>query len=103
MDFYEVNFTKTFNRDLNKIQDYISDEIGNPESAKRIVDSIMTKGYSLKLFPKALPIRIHTRNMDLRFTFVRRYTIVYFVDQKNRTVHLYRVLYSHQNILALFK
>ncbi len=91
-------------KDLVSIQRYISEELENPQAAKRIIHELRSAIEGLQLFPRrgrpldAL-IPVHT---EYRYLPCENYCIFYLEDEKN--VVVIRVLHQRQDYLrALFK
>ncbi|MGN1015187.1 MAG: type II toxin-antitoxin system RelE/ParE family toxin [Butyricicoccus sp.] len=67
---------------LTAIRNFIRDEYGNPKSAKRIIDAILSQCASLKQFPQsgtALSARFGI-DTDIRYLVCEGYMIFYRIE-----------------------
>lgn len=90
--------------DLKQIKAYISNELGNPNSALKIVKNIMERYSKLTEFPNmgvTLSNLIDIKT-NFRYLICDTYIVFYKVDQEY--VSIYRILSSRQDyIRVLFK
>lgn len=98
---YRIEYESGFVKSLADIEDYISRELGNPVASRRLVEDIIKHCKMLRIFPKGSAVRMRIRGKELRFTYVRSYTIVFSVDDESRTVMVHMVQYSRSDIEAL--
>ncbi len=99
----DVVVSKLARKDLLATRDYIRDELGNPEAARRIMQALKQGMASLGGMPeRGKPLdallAVHT---EYRFLAVENYRIFYLCD--GRTVEVIRVLHTRQDFMrALF-
>ena len=99
----KVAVSREARKDLVNIRRYISEELENPQAAKRIIHELRSAIEGLQLFPrrgKSLDalISVHT---EYRYLPCENYCIFYLEDEEN--VVIVRVLHQRQDYLhALF-
>lgn len=98
MEEFKVIIEQTAEKDLISILSYISDTLKEPANAKRIYLSIKEQVLSLNILPfrYALISEKPYTQMGIRKIPVENYTAFYFVDDKNKTVHVFRILYNRR-------
>jgi addiction module RelE/StbE family toxin len=88
-------------KDLKAIRQYISVELDNPTSARKIVTGIIEAYEKLQDFPllgTSLSSKIDV-NTDYRFLVCGNYLIFYKSD--NEYVSIYRILYAKRDYLNI--
>lgn len=98
MEKYKVIFEPRAVSDLNGIVKYISEVLKEPEIAKRIYSSIKKQIFSLDTMPYRCKLVDDEPfcKMGIRKLPVENYTAFYFVDEKSKTVHIFRILYNRR-------
>ena len=94
MHRYKVNFTPEANEDLLDIYTYIYRDLGNPVSAEKIIAKICKKCEDLMHFPKQGAVKIIFGNEQTRVVHSGKYTIIYYVEEGTKTVHIRAIKYS---------
>ena len=98
MEEYKVIIDSNAEKDLISILSYISNSLKEPQIAKRIFQSIRKQVLSLN----KLPYRFEVINeepyasMGIRKIPVENYTAFYCIDEENKTVHVFRILYNRR-------
>ncbi len=99
MNKYFVEITDAAQSDLKEIVSYISIELKNPTSAKRMLINFKDNIFSLEKMPKK-----HNFVNDevlssrgIRRFLVDNYMIFYVVDESKNKVTIIRVLYSRRD------
>ena len=104
MEEYKVIIDSNAEKDLISILSYISNSLKEPQIAKRIFQFIRKQVLSLN----QLPYRFEVINeepytsMGIRKIPVENYTAFYYIDEENKTVHVFRILYNRhewQNLI----
>ena len=98
LEKYKIIFEPRAVNDLNEIIKYISYALKEPEIAKRIYNSIKMHLLSLESMPyrhKLLDDELF-RNMEIRRIPVENYTAFYFVNEKSKSVHIFRILHNRR-------
>ena len=88
-------------KDLEDIFHYISEELVNPESAKKLIQDLDSKFHSIIDYPYAYPLVKESRlsQEDVRKCTLHNYLIVYIVDEILSHVEIVRVIYQRMNVL----
>ncbi len=98
----EIEYTSEAVEDFQNIEAYISTELNNPNSARRIVDKILERIDSLSDFPEIgapLSARVSEIN-DYRYLVCGNYNVFYRIE--GQTVKIVRVLNARRNFMAIF-
>lgn len=103
MKIYKIVISTGAQVDLDRIYDLIAFDLENPSSAIKIVRNILNKCRKLSIMPKATAVRIKMNGKKYRFSHIGRYTIIYYVNDKNLTVYIDAILYSRRDISTLLK
>lgn len=88
-------------KDLQDIFDYISDTWKVPSTAAKIVTSIYTAINDLNHMPeryKLFDVEPWT-SRNLRYFFVKNYTIFYIYNKDEDTINILRIVYQSTNYL----
>ena len=96
MDKYKIKLLRRAYKDIDLIYGYISEEFKAPESAKNMVDSIEVMIFGLEEFPyrgAERKVGVYA-NKAYRQLFVKNYTVVYRIDEKEKQVVIVTVRYS---------
>jgi len=94
---YKVQYSPLFYEDLERIIDYIKNELRNKKAAEELVDEIMKEIERRKQFPKDYEEYISNRKRkDIYYRiYVNNYVIFYVV--KDEYIEIRRILYSKRN------
>lgn len=103
MNKYSVEVTDTAQSDIKDIVLYISLELKNPLSAKRLLTKFRENILSLEEMPKRqnLVKDKFLSNRGIRKVLVDNYMIFYVVDDTNSKVTVIRTLYSRRDWKSL--
>ena len=98
MTKYKIIIGKSAERDLKDIIAYIREILHEPDIAMKVYSSITTKILSLNEFPLryALIKEEPYCSMGIRRIPVENYTAFYVVDENEKTVHIFRILYNRR-------
>lgn len=99
MKIYQVVISEEARCDLNSIYEYIAVDVENPIGASKVVNTLINKCARLSVFPKASVVKYTINGQGLRFTRVGKYTIIYYVDDKESTVFIKSIIYSRRNFI----
>ncbi len=100
LDKYQVNLMPKAYEDIDGIYTYIVDELQNNDAALKLVDAFEKMIFSLE----SIPFRGAERKIGMfadkgyRQLFVAKFTIIYRVNSKKRSVVIVRVIYSGRNL-----
>jgi len=98
---YKIIPREEFEYELDKIEEYISEEFCNPDAARGIVDGILESVGDLEIFPKMHPV-CETRESERKAREYRRlvkgnYSVLYYIDEDEDVVYLAHV-YNHRQM-----
>lgn len=96
MDKYSVVLTSRALRDLDGIYAYISGELLEPETARKLLDTIESEILSLEQMPNRCPERRRGvyAGRGYRQLLVGNYTAIFRVDERKKQVVIVTVRYS---------
>lgn len=100
MDEFKVQVTSAARKDLNDISCYISETLLEPSIANKLYDEIKNGIFSLKTMPSRFPV-IDEKPFSLlriRKLCVKNYIIFYSVDDNQKIVTVFRILYGRRHI-----
>ena len=95
---YKVLIEPEAERDILSIIYYINDILKSPEAAKRIYTKFKKKILSLSDMPERCSLINEEpyKSNGIRKLLVDNYIVFFFVDKKNREVHVFRILYKRR-------
>lgn len=98
MTEYKIVIEETAENDLVGILSYISDTLHEPNIAMKIYGSIKREILTLNKMPfrYAVVNEEPYRSMSVRRIPVENYTAFYIVDENEKTVHIFRILYNRR-------
>lgn len=95
---YRVYISDYALRDLEAIHEYISSELKSPRTSKKLTNELINEIYSLDEFPNRYPYHRSRKFKDLRKMVVKNYLVFYRVNEKDKSVMVYRIVYSRKDI-----
>jgi addiction module RelE/StbE family toxin len=103
MSIYSIQITEPAEKDLYEIGVYISKELLEPETAKKVVSRIAKGISTLEEMPlrNALVADERLAYKGIRKIIVNNYIVFYIVTEENKTVTIIRILYSRRDWLNL--
>lgn len=103
MSMYNVQITEPAEKDLYEIGMYISKELLEHETAKKVISKIAAGINSLENMPLRNAIVTDERLAynGIRKIIVDNYIIFYVVNEEGKTVTIVRILYSRRDWLNL--
>ncbi len=98
MTEYKIVIEETAENDLVGILSYISDTLHEPGIAMKIYGAIKKEVLTLNKMPLRYAVVSEEpyRSMGVRRIPVENYTAFYIVDEKEKTVHIFRILYNRR-------
>lgn len=99
LDKYKVKISPKAYRELDSIYQYIAEQLTAPETALKTVDEIEKAILGLNEMPyrgSERKIGVYA-NKGYRQVFVKKYTIVYRIDESNKMVIVITIRYSPSN------
>ena len=103
MSIYDIQITEPAEKDLYKIGEYISKELLEPETAKKIIAKIANGINSLgeMALRNALVADDRLAYKGIRKIMVNNYIIFYVVAVESKTVTIIRILYDRRDWMNL--
>lgn len=103
MSTYYIQITEPAERDLYNIGTYISKELLEPETAKKVVSRIAREIGTLEDMPlrNALVNDERLANRGIRKIIIDNYIVFYIVSEENKTLTIIRILYSQRDWINL--
>ena len=100
---YNVQFLPIAREDLMGIAGYISEELGSPRAAMRLIEKIVAAADGLADFPYAYPVYIPIRPTlyEYRKMRVENYLVFYSVAEAAKTVTVMRIIYAKRDFEKL--
>lgn len=95
---YKVVLSDDAIAQLRDIGDYISNVLGSPGAAARTIDGILDAAVSLDLTKRHRVRRKDTDGHEIRHLLYKKCKIIYFVDDKDRTVWVDGIFHTLMNI-----
>lgn len=98
MSKYNIQITEPAEKDLREIGVYISKELLEPETAKKVVSKIAKAVSSLEEMPLRNPLASDERlsHKGIRKVIVDNYIVFYIVTDETKTVTIVRILYGRR-------
>lgn len=98
MEEFKVIIEESAEKDLASILSYISESLKEPAIAKRIFLSIREQVLSLKHMPFRFAVVDEGpyAAMGVRKIPVENYTAFYLIDEEEKAVHVFRILYNRR-------
>ena len=93
----KIFYSPKSRKDLDRIYDYIYDDLNNPVVANKTVKGILDKVSELKEYPQLGPIWYLENNIDSGFRFLRYENYILFYQMTKETILIVRVLYHLQD------
>ena len=95
MDKYKIKITSQAKDHLRLIQEYIAIELKVPSIAKKMLELLKSKIYSLETMPNRIKCSDEKPWQDLGFRKIRvkNYYIYFWIDDKKKEVHIVAIIY----------
>ena len=96
MDKYTVMLLPRAYREIDEIFGYIANDLTEPETALKMVDTIEAAILSLEQMPHRCAVRSHGiyASKGYRQLFVKNYAVIFRIDEENHRVVIVTVRYS---------
>jgi len=103
-DEYSLSYTQLARDDMLEMLMYISEELDAPQSAERILDKIESDLGRLRFNPYSAPLSRdeYLSAQGFRALVSGKYLALYKVNDDERDVTVYRVVYGKRNLEWLF-
>ena len=100
---YRVEYLDSALSDIASALEYISFELQNPVSGQKLVNKIFRRCDALDFAPKGSRVRLTVKGKDFRYIHIDNFTAVYYVDETEKKVKIYAVIYSRRDIPNILK
>ena len=96
---FTLIFSETVNSDIISSIKYIKDVLEAPMAAKNHVNELKEKYIKLKKNPYIRPLvrNKFLASKGIRFIMVKNYMLIYIINEKDKTVLLYRFMYGKRD------
>ncbi|MBB6698769.1 type II toxin-antitoxin system RelE/ParE family toxin [Clostridium algidicarnis] len=102
MSMYDIQITEPAEKDLYEIGAYISKELLDPETVKRVISEIAKGVNSLEdILRSVLVADDRLDYKGIRKIMVDNYIVFYIVTEESKTVTIIRILYSRRDWINL--
>lgn len=103
MSMYDIQITEPAEKNLYEIGAYISKELLEPETAKKVISKIAKGINPLEGIPlrNALVADDRLAYKGIRKIMVDNYIVFYIVTEESKTVTIIRILYSRRDWINL--
>ena len=98
---YEIEFTEDCRDEIREIYKYISENLVEKESAKKLMQKMKKSVMGLVEYPR-LYSKIEKKNKrkrNFRKIVVDNYVILYTIDDNKKTIYISHMYYSGKNYL----
>lgn len=97
---YKIVYSYLAGLDIVKIKTYIEWHFFDKNSAEQIVDEIKSVIRRLDFSPKRFPL-YGCFGDNVRRVTIRKYNVIYLVDDSSETVHILRIVHSGSDITKI--
>jgi addiction module RelE/StbE family toxin len=103
MSSYNIEITEPAERDLFEIEYYISEELKEPDIAKKVIERISKVIFDLEEMPHRYSLVSDKRlaTQGIRKLIVENYIVFYYISEECTTVTIIRILYSRRHWVNL--
>ena len=88
-------------RDLKSIQDYISEEQESPQTALKVIESILDRIERLLNFPDTGTLLSGKVNIPTNYRYVRAMSYLIFYRHESQKIFVDRVIHEKRNYIAI--
>ncbi len=93
----KILYSPKSRKDLDRIFDYIHDDLNNPIAAEKIVKGILNKISELKEYPQLGSVWYLENNINSGFRFLKYDNYIIFYQITKETILIVRILHRLQN------
>jgi len=96
---FKLIFSEKINNDIISSINYIKNTLNAPMAARKHLEELRKKYIKLKENPFVRPL-VQNKILALkgiRFIKVKKYILIYKIDEASNTVYLYRFMYSRRD------
>ena len=93
----KILYSPKSRKDLDRILDYIHDDLNNPIAAEKIVKGILNKISELKEYPQLGSVWYLENNINSGFRFLKYDNYIIFYQITKETILIVRILHRLQD------
>lgn len=99
---YRVEMTESARQDLRSIVFYIRDVLREPSAAQRILSKLQEEAQALCHMPERYPLWEDEpwHSLGLHKLVVKKYVVLYLIDEQRQAVQIARIFYGGRDIAA---
>ena len=96
---FTVHYSPAAQRDVREIIQYITVTLGNPIAAQQLLEEIQKTTEVIASFPLAFPVCAIKRPLkhQYRKAGAKRYLILYWVDENQKMIRIFRVVHGSRD------
>jgi len=96
---YKLIVSTKSRKDINKITEYIINELKNPQAADRFLDDVAEKYEHIMENPHiyASCDNSNLKQLGYRKIVIKNYLILYRIDEENQIVYVVSIVYGRSN------
>ena len=102
---YKLSYSETFDDDIEATRDYIIDELDEPSIAENLFTKLIEKIEHIEVSPYTWAL-LQDNDLALlgfRSLQVKKYRLIYVVNEENKIVRLVRFLHSRTDWMNITK
>ena len=101
---YDLKFLPAALQDMAEIVRYISHDLDNKTAANSLAEKLISSAENLREFPYSCPVYqpIRPLSNEYRKCIVQNYLMFYNVDESQKQINVYRVIYGKRDIDKIF-
>ena len=98
---FKIIITPSAYKEMNRIYDYILEELYAEETAKKLMQEVEDKIQLLKYLPKIYEKlkKIDDLKRNYRRIVIKNFIILYTIDEKNKNIYISHMYYSGRDYL----
>ncbi len=99
---YSIMITPTAKREMNRIYEYLSEELGLKIATKNLMRQVEGTINILKYAPQiyAQIEKSYSLEMKYRRIVIKNYVVLYTIDEENKIVYISHMYYKKRNYLS---
>lgn len=99
---YQVKLTAQAHEQLREIRDYITNELLAPDAAMHMLTLLASEMASLSHMPKRIKLIDNEpwKSEGVRVKAVKNYLIYFWVNDTDKTVQVFAVIYAHRDQIS---
>ncbi|GHU74528.1 plasmid stabilization protein [Spirochaetia bacterium] len=97
----EVVFSAEARRDLKAIQSYIGEEQGNPQTALKVIENILSRVEKLIDFPETGTLLAPKVNFQTNYRYVRSSGYLIFYRHEKNQILIDRIIHSLRDYISI--